>query len=278
MSKPWLHTRTVSWWVLIVLLVAITAVMAFVNLVFFRLDAPNLVVRATLGLIDWTLLGSAFSLVIVVGGVIFGLGRLRPAEVGLIAARLPEAIVVTGLLWVTTQVLVMAGAWASLGEAPINPRWAERGATFMIGALIAQLFGNALAEETIYRGFLLPQSWLKLPKSMMAHPGWRLATAVLISQIVFALSHIPNRIFNGMSLADMGPDMLMLVVFGAYYAFLYLRTGNLFIAVGVHALANQPLSIVQSDLPTPLLMVLALLLALAWPRLPGVLVHREASR
>lgn len=39
------------------------------------------------------------------------------------------------------------------------------------------------------------------------------------------------------------------------------------IAVGVHALANQPTSIVQSDLPAPLLMVLALLLALAWPRL-----------
>lgn len=265
MNKPWLHTRAVNWWVLIVLLIGITAVTAFVNLVFFRMDAPDVIVRASLGLIDWTLMGSAFSLIVIVGGVIFGLGRLRPAEVGLIAARLPEAIIITALLWVVTQALVMAGAWASQGEIPINPRWAERGVTVMVGALLAQLLGNALAEETIYRGFLLPQSWLKLPATMLARPGWRLTVAVLISQSIFALSHIPNRIFNGMSLADMAPDMLMLFVFGAYYALLYLRTGNLFIAVGVHALANQPFSIVQSDLPSPLLMTLALLLALAWP-------------
>jgi membrane protease YdiL (CAAX protease family) len=266
MSKPWLHTREATWWVLAVFLVATVAVAAFVNLVFFRLDSPDAIVRATLGLIDWTLMGSAFSLLIVVGGVIFGLGRLRPAEVGLIAARLPEAIVVTALLWIATQALVMAGAWAALGEIPINPRWAERGVTVVIGALIAQLLGNALAEEIIYRGFLLPQSWLKLP----ARTGWRLLVAVLISQSIFALSHIPNRIFYGMTLAEITLDMLMLLLFGVYYAFLYLRTGNLFIAVGVHALANQPASIVQSDLPAPLLLALTLLLAIAWPKLRSI--------
>ncbi len=265
MIKPWQTTRAVQWGVLAVLLAAIIAVAIFVNLVFFRLDAPESIVRATLGLIDWTLMGSAIVLLVVVGGVIFGLGRLRPAEVGLIAARLPEAIVVTVLLWVVTQALVAAGAWASLGELPINPRWSERGVTVVLGALLAQLFGNALAEEVIYRGFLLPQTWLKLP----AHwpDSRRLLLAVLISQAIFALSHIPNRIFHDMSVAAMAPDMLKLLVFGAYYAFLYLRTGNLFIAVGVHALANQPASIIQSDLPSPLLMILALLLAIVWPKL-----------
>lgn len=163
----------------------------------------------------------------------------------------------------------MTGAWLNMGEVPINPRWAERGVTVVIGALIAQLFGNALAEEIIYRGFLLPQTWLKLRGGLPARPGWRLVLAILISQSIFALSHIPNRIFNGMTPAEMLPDMLMLLVFGAYYAFLYLRTGNLFIAVGVHALANAPTSIVQSDLPAPLLMVLALIVALAWPKVRG---------
>jgi membrane protease YdiL (CAAX protease family) len=138
----------------------------------------------------------------------------------------------------------------------------------MLGALLAQLFGNALAEETIYRGFLLPQTWLKLP--IAQHPGWRLLLTVLISQGVFALSHIPNRIFNGMPITAMAPDMLILLAFGLYFTFLYLRTGNLFIAVGVHALVNQPVSIIQSDLSAPLLMTLALLLAIVWPKLRSI--------
>ena len=269
MDRHWQATREVGWGVLAVFLVAIVAVAAVVNLVFFRLDSPQAIVDVTLGLVDWTLMGSAMVLLVVVGGVIFGLGRLRPAEVGLITSKLPEAIVVTALLWAVTQALIATGAWLSLGEVPINPRWAERGVTVVIGALIAQLFGNALAEEIIYRGFLLPQTWLKLRGGLPARPGWRLVLAILISQSIFALSHIPNRIFNGMTPAEMLPDMLMLLVFGAYYAFLYLRTGNLFIAVGVHALANAPTSIVQSDLPAPLLMVLALIVALAWPKVRG---------
>lgn len=267
MNKQWQNTREVSWWVLAVFLTTAVAAAVFVNLVFFRLDSPGSIVSATLGLVDWTLMGSAIILLVVVGGVIFGLGRLRPVEVGLIAAKLPEAIVVTALLWVATQVIVTIGAWVSMGEVPINPRWAERGVTVVLGGLIAQLFGNALAEEIIYRGFLLPQTWLKLRSGLLARSGWRLLLAVLVSQSIFALSHIPNRIFNGMTPAEIAPDMLMLLVFGAYYAFLYLRTGNLFIAVGVHALANQPASIAHSDLPAPMLMVLALIVALAWPKL-----------
>lgn len=161
MDRGWQATRAVGWGVLAVFLVAIVAVAAFVNLLFFRLDSPQVIVDATLGLVDWTLMGSAMVLLVVVGGVIFGLGRLRPAEVGLIAAKLPEAIVVTVLLWIVTQALLVTGAWLSMGEVPINPRWAERGVTVVIGALLAQLFGNALAEEIIYRGFLLPQTWLR---------------------------------------------------------------------------------------------------------------------
>lgn len=266
--KPWSEIREVSWGVLAALLVAIMTAAAFVNLVFFQQDAPQIVVDATAGLVDWTLMGSAIILVVVVGGVIFGLGRQRPADVGLIARKLPAAIGVTAALWVLTQALLSAGAWATLGEIPFNPRWAERGVTAMFGALIAQLFGNALAEEIIYRGFLPPQAWLKLRGGLLGHARWRLLLAALISQAIFAVAHIPNRIFNEMSGADIALDMVMLVIFGLYYLFLYLRTSNLFFAIGVHALANQPLTLVQSDLAAPLFMVLALVAALLWRTQP----------
>jgi membrane protease YdiL (CAAX protease family) len=264
MTKSWSEIREVGWGVLAVLLVAIIAAAAFVNLYFFRLAAPQVVVDATAGLVDWTLMGSAIILVIVVGGVIFGLGHQRPADVGLIARKLPAAIGVTAALWVLTQVLLSVGAWATLGEIPVNPRWAERGVTAMLGALLAQLFGNALAEEIIYRGFLPPQTWLKLRGGLLAHLRWRLLLAALISQAIFALAHIPNRLFNEMAGAEIALDMVVLVIFGLYYLFLYLRTSNLFFAIGVHALANQPLTLVQSDLAAPLIMLLALGAAFFW--------------
>ena len=264
--KSWLTIKQVDWGVLAAFGAADVICIAFVNLYFFRLDAPQIVVDLTRGLVDWTLMGSAIILAVVVGGVIFGLGRMRPAEVGLIANRLPAAIGVTVGLWVATQAVLIIGAWATLGAVPVNPQWATRGATAMIGALLAQLFGNALAEEISYRGFLLPQTWLKLRGGVLYHVRWRLLLAVLISQTFFAFSHIPNRIFNGMTPEEMAFDFVKLTVVGAYFAFLYLRTDNLFFAVGVHALANRPTSIVHSDLASPLIMVMALGLAFFWRR------------
>ncbi len=264
MTKSWPEIREVSWGVLAALIVAIVSTAAFVNLYFFRLAAPQAVVDATAGLVGWTLMGSAIILVIVVGGVIFGLGHQRPADVGLIASKLPAAIGVTAALWVLTQALLSLGAWATLGEIPLDPRWAERGVTAMLGALIGQLFGNALTEEITYRGFLPPQTWLKLRVGLLGDVRWRLLLAALLSQTVFALAHIPNRIFSGMAGEEIALNMVVLVIFGLYYLFLYLRTSNLFFAIGVHALANQPTSLVQSDLATPLIMLLALGAAFFW--------------
>jgi membrane protease YdiL (CAAX protease family) len=262
--KSWSEIREVSWGVLAALIVAIVSTAAFVNLYFFHLAAPQAVVDATAGLVGWTLMGSAIILVIVVGGVIFGLGHQRPADVGLIASKLPAAIGVTAALWVVTQALLSLGAWATLGEIPLDPRWAERGVTTMFGALIGQLFGNALTEEITYRGFLPPQTWLKLRGGLLGDVRWRLLLAALLSQTVFALAHIPNRIFSGMAGEEIALNMVVLVIFGLYYLFLYLRTSNLFFAIGVHALANQPLTLVQSDLAAPLIMLLALGVAFFW--------------
>src|SRR5690606_32107815 len=68
----------------------------------------------------------------------------------------------------------------------------------------------------------------------------RFAAALLISQVAFALSHIPNRIYLRMSPGDIVIDLLMLVGWGVLYTLLYLRTDNLFLVVGVHALGNTP--------------------------------------
>jgi membrane protease YdiL (CAAX protease family) len=120
-----------------------------------------------------------------------------------------------------------------------NPDWTIYGAGFMIGLLLTQILGNALFEEIAYRGFLFPQLYLRLT-SLRERPWKRFALALLISQAAFALSHIPNRIYLGMSAGDIAVDLLMLVGWGVLYTLLYLRTDNLFLVVGVHALGNTP--------------------------------------
>ena len=68
----------------------------------------------------------------------------------------------------------------------------------------------------------------------------RLVLALLVSQGLFALSHVPNRIYLGMKPDEIALDLLMLLGWGTLYALIYLRTNNLFIVVGIHALGNTP--------------------------------------
>ncbi|HVU10895.1 MAG TPA: CPBP family intramembrane glutamic endopeptidase, partial [Phototrophicaceae bacterium] len=123
------------------------------------------------------------------------------------------------------------------GKVSISPEWANPGV--MIGMILTQILGNALFEEIAYRGFMFPQVYLRL-SSLRDRPWGRLIVALLISQGLFALSHIPNRIYLGMSPSDIAADLVVLLLLGALFTLIYVRTDNLFIVVGVHALGNTP--------------------------------------
>lgn len=66
--------------------------------------------------------------------------------------------------------------------------------------------------------------------------------AALASQVVFVAHHLPNRLAFGLRLDGLGAleDLLMLWGMGLAFAIIWLRTRNLFIAVGFHALVNAP--------------------------------------
>ena len=70
--------------------------------------------------------------------------------------------------------------------------------------------------------------------------------------------------------------LVAIIAAAAFVNLVFLRTSNLFFAVGVYALANQPLTLVQSDLVTPLIMLLALGAAFFW-RTNAPLAVRSAS-
>jgi TctA family transporter len=58
-----------------------------------------------------------------------------------------------------------------------------------LGFLVAMLVGIPLYEEVAFRGFLFPQLYLKLGGAYRA----RLWVAAIISALLFALMHLPNR-------------------------------------------------------------------------------------
>ena len=261
------QTRPTGWGTLLLFGVA-TATYVTASVVVVEGGLLNEPVAATHGWVDEALLCSAAALLVITGGILFGIGRLKPRDVGLSAARLPLALAVTLALWLLAQVAALIISLIHTGGITLHHDWAEYQATRVFGQVIGQLFGNALFEEIAYRGFLLAQIYLLLA----ARPAWsaktRLIAAVAISQAFFALMHIPIRLHQGTEPAALPPNLLATVFFGVFLCWVYLRTGNLFIAVGVHALINKPTALLECVFaPQRVLLILVVLMLLAWPLL-----------
>lgn len=227
---------------IIIFLFAHFTLTAVVNLVFFAGNAFRPLASATGGLFTGSLLANLVFIAALVLVIILGVGRLRLYDIGLVRRNIMPGLVYTVGLWLVAQIVHLLAGLATYGTVSLNAEWLTYGVGFMIGLLLTQIFGNALFEEIAYRGFLVPQLYLRLER-LRDRPWKRLFAALLISQTAFALSHIPNRIYLGMSAGDIAIDLLMLVGWGILYALLYLRTDNLFLVVGVHALGNTPTTI-----------------------------------
>lgn len=187
-------------------------------------------------------------------------GGLRPRHLGLEAARLPTGVLGTVTIWAALSLL----AWP-LADGPLG--WGADWQTSSLrtgGRLLGQLLGNALVEEVVYRGFFFAQLLLALRDRGL---GERRAAlwAALASSLVFAVPHVPNRIMKDEyhGAADVLLDQSKLVVLGAFFCWIYLRTGNLFFVIGAHALGNYPSALVRWDFEAVPAEVAALLVAVA---------------
>ena len=255
--QPW-----VSNGMILLFLAAYVGLSLLINLVVFRSTWLDPVARATHGWIQPTLVVNAGLIVLLIVGVLGLGGRLSPRRLlGPLRQAVP-AILWTCALWGSTQLVGVAVLSIQSGVT-LHPSWSTYGASWVLGGLLAQLAGNALFEEIAYRGFLLPQTHRRL--CGIRRPAVRIFVAVLISQAVFALIHIPNRIYTGLPLASYPMDLFRLLGLGALFAVIYLRTGNLFLAVGIHALLNRPTSLVDFPSSSTALLMLSALLLIAWP-------------
>ncbi len=92
-----------------------------------------------------------------------------------------------------------------------------------------------------------------------------LIIAILVSQFIFAIGHVPNRLYKGgyENWQAVWNDQLGLFISGLFLAAYFLLTNNIFIAVGIHALVNVPMPLIEGaslrGFSEPLLVVFVLL-------------------
>jgi membrane protease YdiL (CAAX protease family) len=266
LAPLWLHAVVVLVWL---------AVYLPANVWFGPSEIWRPLREASIGLVYPGLIVGLVALALIVGVTLIAIGRYRPREFGLELAKLPDAIVYTLFVWTMMQLLAIALCRLA-GESPqLAPALDGNGAGNLAGALVAQLFGNALCEEVLFRGFLFMQLGILFCRWLPDRPRIALVAAAFVSSIAFAIAHLPHRYWINGGYADwsaLAMDQGWLVVWGCVYCWLYARTDNLLFVVGVHALANARTMVITAPAVAeflPLSQMLGVGIALVWHRLPG---------
>lgn len=171
-------------------------------------------------------------------------GRLTWRDAGWDASQLRTGVLLTGALWIGVHLFQMTACWVTGNELQWNPEWPDHGVPVMVGALLGQILGNALFEEMVYRHLLVTQTMARLRERIRRRwLCWVIALAM--TQGLFALVHVPNRLANGLDESMLPVNLLMLFGMGQAYAWGYFQTRNLFFVVGWHALTNRPTMLID---------------------------------
>jgi membrane protease YdiL (CAAX protease family) len=230
---------------------------------------------ATHGLVNQVLVLFLIAMATLVGGLLFGVGKLRPRDVGLLKENLVFGLAGVGGMWVLVQLVHLVSSLASGHGFAINPLWQAQGILWVVGVYLALMAGNALYEEVAYRGFLLPQLIAKINGREPNRPAG-IGIAILLSQLMFACFHIPINMAGSHPAMAFGGQVL----FGILLALVYLVTRNLFFTAGLHALLNGPPALFASTLEpsTSVLVVMLAVLTASMLTRRGKQWLSEASR
>jgi hypothetical protein len=262
--------REVSWPTLLAVVVTTSALTALLWYLISISWEPLLTVErvareSTGGFVQLTLLIYAALLLVVVVGLVGWVGGLRPADLSLGRSALETGVVVTAGLWLVLQVVGAATQFLAGEPVAVNDYWTAENALLLVGMLVAQLFGNALYEEVVFRAFLINQLRHKLTRRFTLSPRRVFLVAIVTSQLLFALVHVPARLMDTPPTAIPG-RLLVVFLIGVLLALVYYRTANLFVAIGIHALVNTPTMVIgDPSVGSLTALVLALVLVVVWP-------------
>ncbi len=210
------------------------------------------------------IIAGVFFAVVMIGLV--AIGKLRPRDLGWRRSTVGRGLTLVAGVWIAMQLVELVAALATGPGPRLSTDWTAAGAATAVGGLLGLALGIAPGEETFFRGFLVPQLRMKFSHMKATRA---VTVAILASQLIFALYHLPNLVMGisgevGTSptdiMAQLGLDFLIGVVFAA----LYLRTGNLLLVVGIHALQDAGTSLVATPIdPSLVIFTLAVILLLA---------------
>lgn len=264
--------REVKWFIIIVLLL-VSPVFSYLQLFVLiqnetTLNIYRTISRATGGLLLPTLVYYLIMIFFVIFILFMCIGKLKLREIGVHSNKLKTGILFTFIFWCTTVFIAGISSVVATGSLSWNPIWAEKGFLVVIGILLGQLLGNALYEEIVFRGFLIPQSYLKVRGSREMLDKKKLIIALILSQIVFSLIHLPHRILHNVTGYMLFVNLVGVFLLGIIFALLYLRTKNLFIVIGLHSLMNCPTLLVKTPFQEESIPVLlSIIVLIFWPRI-----------
>ena len=183
---------------------------------------------------------------IIVGGLILSWGRHRFSDLGFEKGWVVRLLAYLAGGWLILQVVAVLAVWLTGGTIALNPIWSVHGPATVIGFLFAMVFGTAFFEDSIFRGYLLPQLYLRLGSVFPGH-GERTVAAIGCCAAIFSLWHLPTILLNReVSAAAVAGALLYMAVGGIMLSLLFLRTGRLSVVIACHTLVNAPTLLVAA--------------------------------
>jgi membrane protease YdiL (CAAX protease family) len=218
--------------------------------------------------------------------VVLGAGRWSLGDVGWRAGAFVRGAAAWAGAWLALNVLL--ALWVSARGAPLEPHpmWARFGTGAVLGGILAQAAGHALAEDTAFRAFFLP----RLRARTARYGPWLSAALALIgSAALFGLAHLATRVLvkspgGAALLSEQGHFFSA----GLALGLAWLATEDLGVVVALHVLLNDPAPLVAVEgttLNRAVLVVFASVVAGAFVRrwrrsraLPASELPRELER
>lgn len=212
---------------------------------------------ATQGIFNTTLVASIalFGIIIIV--LLCVVGKVKLRDLGLKGSKLPIGIISFFGFYIILNIILLIINVAVKNPTIWHPYWLDSGSpglTWDVGSLLAQIFGNVLLEETLFRGFL----WIQFSKKfadITRSKTWGLILGAVVSNFLFSLLHIPSLIARNYHGFQLVPILLLLFLIGVLFTSVYFITENLYIAMTVHVFYNISFVLFYAVFPIFLLVI-----------------------
>lgn len=232
--KQWIDSvKPVAPWILIAAIVLQFAFAPFAHYVLFPSGILHELKSFTGGMVHQTFLAYVILSIFMVFFLCY-LGGLRTKDFALFRKKLMPAFGYILVAWVLIQ---FSPLYLGYG-LEIQASWSEDGiflrkiSRFFFG----QLIGNALYEELFYRALLISQFAILFRKKCSMTIA--ILLAILCSQLIFAVLHIPDRMVDGVPMEHMVASIAKTFMNGLIFVCIFLLTKNILAAAGLHALWN----------------------------------------